>query len=101
MSLSKLGKESKSKGIKRPNASGENHRYYNKKRPEFSESQTGEKNHMYGKIAPNAKPVINIITNEEFPSIRAAAKFYNIKESTLKERINGRKENNTNLKFKI
>ena len=100
MSLSKIGKPSKSKGKKRPSITGENHYYFNKKRPDFSENQTGDKNHMYGKIAPNAKTVINTITNEEFPSIRFAAQFYNIKESTLRCKINGQRKNNTNLKFK-
>lgn len=100
MSLVKKGKPCKSKGILRPKNSGENHIYYKRKRPDFSESQIGEKNHMYGKAAPNAKVVIDTVTGREFISMRAAAEFYNVNESTLRQKINGRRNNNTNLKFK-
>ena len=100
MSKSKKGKTYKSKGVKKPQMSGENHPLYGVKRPEFSANQTGDKNPMYGKTAINAKEVINIITQEVFSSIREAAIFYNLKYSTLQQKINGTRKNNTNLKFK-
>lgn len=100
MSNSKKGKTYKSKGVKKPQMSGENHPLYGIKRPEFSTKQTGDKNPMYGKTAINAKEVINIITQEVFSSIKEAAIFYNLKYSTLQQKINGTRKNNTNLKFK-
>lgn len=100
MSICKKGKSLNTKGIKKPKISGENHPFYGKKRLDFSLNQLGEKNHMYGKVAVNAKEVINIVTGEVFSSIREAANFYNLKYTTLQQKINGTRKNNTNLKFK-
>jgi group I intron endonuclease len=100
MSNCKKGKTLSTKGVKKPQMSGKNHPLYGVKKPEFSANQKGDKNHMYGKTAINAKEVINIITQEVFSSIKEAAIFYNLKYSTLQQKINGIRKNNTNLKFK-
>lgn len=100
MSIIKKGKPSKSKGIKRPNNSGENHPFYGKRRIETSLRQKGKDNPMYGKTAINAKQVINTETGEVFSSIKDAAIFYNLNYTTLQQKINGTRTNNTNLKFK-
>ena len=100
MSIIKKDKPSKIKGIKKPNKSGENHHYYNVKRPDISENQKGVKNPMYGKTAVNAKIVIDIITKQEFNSIKEAALFNKLNYSTLRQKINGSRQNNTNLIIK-
>lgn len=52
-----------------------------------------------GGKAPNAKKVINIKTNIIFDSLVDASQFYGIKYHTLKPKLNGRRKNNTLLKY--
>ncbi|MEI6186954.1 MAG: NUMOD3 domain-containing DNA-binding protein [Alphaproteobacteria bacterium] len=100
MSNSQKGHTSWNKGKKYPQITGEKHPFWGIKKPEFSENQKGKKNHMYGKVAPNAKAVIDIETKQEFSSIREAAKFYNLKEQTLRSRIQKESKNKPILKIK-
>jgi group I intron endonuclease len=100
MSTAKKGKISKLRGVKKPHMKGKNNPFYGVKRPEFAEQQKGIKNHRFGKVAINAKKVINIITNHEFNSVKEASVFYNMSYTTLQQKVNGTRKNNTNLKFK-
>lgn len=48
----------------------------------------------------NNKKVINFITNEEYPSMSAAARANNININTLRDQLIGKNKNKTNLKLK-
>lgn len=79
------------KGIKHP--------FYGIKKPEFADSQRGSKNRMYGKVAINAKKVIDRSSNRIFNSCKEAALFYNISYSTLRSKLNGQIKNKTQLNY--
>lgn len=98
-SKSKKGKLSHRKGKPCPQIQGNNHFFFGKKRPEFAESQKGPKNKMYGKIAVNAKKVIDNSTGNIFNSCKEVALFHNIKFSTLRCKLNGHRPNNTNFSY--
>ncbi len=99
ISKANKGKEAWNKGKEYFQIRGENHPFYGIKKPEFAEAQKGYKNKMFGKTAVNAKKVVDNSTGKIFNSCRDAAKFYNLKESTLRSRLNGRIKNNTQLNY--
>jgi hypothetical protein len=47
----------------------------------------------------SARKVINTMTNEIFDCVKFAAKEYNLNYSTLISKLNGRRKNNTKLKY--
>jgi len=93
------GKTAWNKGKEYLQIKGENHVFYGIKKPEFAESQRGSKNKMYGKIAINAKKVLNKVTGETFSSCKEASDFYKVKFSTLRCKLNGSRKNNTDLVY--
>jgi hypothetical protein len=48
-----------------------------------------------------SKIVINIITKEEFTTIKDAAKSIGLAHCTLSNKLNGRRPNDTDLCFKL
>lgn len=49
------------------------HTWTDEEKAVASERQKGSKGHWYGKISGSAKPVINLTTGQEFPSLTSAA----------------------------
>ena len=66
---------------------GENKKHSEETKQKISNSligkMAGEKNPMYGKISPNAKPVFCLETKEYFPSATSAAKKYGVDNSLI------------------
>jgi group I intron endonuclease len=59
----------------------------------ISESQKGDKNHMYGKngkLNPASKPVRCITENKTFNSLKEASDYYNLSTSLIRGNIKGR-----------
>ena len=77
---------------KRESISGVNHPQYGKKRPEISKLFSERKGILspnYGKIAVNAKIVLDIETGVYYNSAKEASNYYDITYSNLKKYLNG------------
>ena len=77
---------------KRESISGVNHPQYGKKRPEISKlfsERKGALSPNYGKIAINAKIVLDIETGVYYNSAKEASNYYDITYSNLKKYLNG------------
>ena len=46
-----------------------------------------------------SKKVINILTNQQFNSLKEASTYYNIDYKQLSNKLLGKRKNNTNLKY--
>ena len=77
---------------KRESISGVNHPQYGKKRPEISKLFSERKGILspnYGKIAVNAKIVLDVETGVYYNSAKEASNYYDITYSNLKKYLNG------------